>query len=266
VGTPTLFDLELDLDAFNGPFDLLLALVLRDEVELVEVPVAAIVLAYAERLTASAEELDLTAVSEFLILVAALCELKARLLVASEDEDVEELDPEQAAVELAERLAEYRRFKQAAGWLADRREEIGRRVFRSTPPPLAPRRPPAEQLPEDPQRLAVALAALLEPPERFDAAQMPRRHVSIRPFLDRFRSLLVERGTFVFDEQVNALGRAEQAAAFLALLELYKRGEIRVGQAETFAPIRVARSAAALRRHHASDDARDDELAGEAVA
>src|SRR5579862_5285061 len=142
VGTPTLFDLELDLDAFNGPFDLLLALVLRDEVELVEVPVAAIVLAYAERLTESADELDLTAVSEFLILVASLCELKARLLVASEDEDVEELDPEQAAAELAERLAEYRRFKQAAGWLAERREVIGRRIFRATPPPLAPRRPP----------------------------------------------------------------------------------------------------------------------------
>jgi chromatin segregation and condensation protein Rec8/ScpA/Scc1 (kleisin family) len=139
-------------------------------------------------------------------------------------------------------------------------------VFRATPPPLAPRRPPAEQPPEQPQALADALAALLQPPERLDAAQLPRRHVSIRPFLDRFRSLLVERGTFVFDEQVQTLGRAEQAAAFLALLELYKRGEIRVGQAEAFAPIRVARSAAVLRRRQASDEAVDDALADEAVA
>src|SRR4051812_4476049 len=263
VRTPSLFDLELDLDAFSGPFDLLLALVLRDEVELVEVPVAAIVLAYAERLAAVEGDLDLTAVSEFLLLVAGLCELKARLLVASEDDDVEELDPEQAAAELAERLAEYRRYKQAAAWLGERRGKLGRRVFRSTPPPLAPRRPPAEHPAERPAALAEALQALLRPPERLDAAQLPRRHVSIRPFIDRFRALLVERGTFVFDDHVRRLDRAEQAAAFLALLELYKRGEVRLGQAEAFAPIRVGRSAASLRRQATSVS---EAVEGEAVA
>ena len=248
VATPSLFDLDLDLDAFLGPFDLLLALVLRDEVELVEVPVAAIIVAYVERLAAVEDELDLTAVSEFLVLVASLLELKARLLVAAEDEDVEELDPEDAAAQLAERLAEYQRYKQAAAWLGERRAELGRRVFRSVPAPLAPRRPPAEQPPGDPDELRAVVERLLVPPERLDPAAMPRRQISIRPFLERFRSLLRERGTFLFDEHVAALDRAEQAAAFLALLELYKRGEVRVGQDEPFAPILVARSQALLQR------------------
>jgi segregation and condensation protein A len=70
-------ELELDLEAFEGPFDLLLALVLRDELDLGEVDVAGIVLAFLERL-AEREELDLDACGEFLVLIAALLELKAR--------------------------------------------------------------------------------------------------------------------------------------------------------------------------------------------
>jgi chromatin segregation and condensation protein Rec8/ScpA/Scc1 (kleisin family) len=76
-------ELELDLDAFEGPFDLLLTLVLREELPLVEVDVAGIVLAFVERL-AEREELDLDACGEFLVLVSALLELKARGLDAFE--------------------------------------------------------------------------------------------------------------------------------------------------------------------------------------
>ena len=70
-------ELELDLDAFEGPFDLLLTLVLREELELAEVDVAEIVLAFCERLE-ERSRLDLDACGEFLVLVAALLELKAR--------------------------------------------------------------------------------------------------------------------------------------------------------------------------------------------
>jgi segregation and condensation protein A len=238
VATPSLFDLELDLDAFTGPFDLLLALILREEVELVEVPVAAIVLAYAERLEKAGDDLDLAAVSEFLVLVAALLAIKARLLVDGPAEE-DELDPEDAAAELAARLAEYQRYKAAATWLDGRRRSLGLRVFRPGPAPLGPRRPPAQVPDEDPGDLVAALARLLEAPVELDAASIPRRHVPIRPFLDRFRTLLSERGAFVFDDQVSSLDRAEQAAAFLALLELYKRGEVGVAQPRLFAPIRV---------------------------
>ena len=233
-------ELELDLDAFAGPFDLLLALVLREEVELVDVPIVEIVLRYVDRLDEVHEEIDLESLSEFLVLVAALCELKARLLVAG-DEEVDELDPEAAANELAERLTEYRRFRSAAAGLGEMRAALGRRVVRLGPAPLAPRRPPAEVLPESPAALAQAMARLLTPPEPLDAGIFRFRHVSVRPFLERFRRALAERGAFVFDDEVRDLGRPEQAAAFLALLDLYKRGEARIDQAGLFEPIRVKR-------------------------
>ena len=76
-------ELELDLDAFEGPFDLLLTLVLKDELDLAEVDIAAIVLAFIERLAAR-DELDLDACGEFLVLVSALLELKARGLFPEE--------------------------------------------------------------------------------------------------------------------------------------------------------------------------------------
>jgi segregation and condensation protein A len=252
----SLLDLDLDLDAFSGPFDLLLALVLREEVELVEVPIAAIVVSYLDRLAQDAT-IDLESVSEFLVLVAALCALKSRLLVDAGEEDDAELDADEAAAELAERLAEYRRFKQAAAWLGARRGELGRRVFRSTPAALAPRRRASDLPPQRPDELAAALGRLLTPPPRLELSVVRGRQVPVRPFLERFRRLIAERGTFVFDEEVLSLDRAEQAAAFIAVLELYKRGEVRVGQHEAFAPIRVARSAGLL--HRADLDSRTPE-------
>jgi segregation and condensation protein A len=241
VSGPTILELELDFDAYAGPFDLLLALVLREEIELVEVPVAAIVIEYIERL-AEKDELDLEAVSEFLLLVAALCEVKIRRLLGEGDADVEEQGPEEAAAELAARLAEYQRFRAAAGWLGERREELGRRFFRTVRAPLAPRPRPADLVSEQPSQLVEAIARLLEPPAKLDISAVRGRSVPVGPFLRRFRELLRSQGTFLFDEQVEGLGREEQAAAFLALLELYKRGELRAGQAQPFGPIRVART------------------------
>src|SRR3954447_3857785 len=112
-------DLELDLDAFEGPFDLLLSLVLRDELPLRELDMAEIVVAFVGRL-AERNELDLEACGEFLVLFSALLELKARALFPDEDAELAELEPEEAAEELARRLAEYRRAKEAAARLRER--------------------------------------------------------------------------------------------------------------------------------------------------
>src|SRR5204862_822468 len=148
-------ELDLDLDTFEGPFDLLLTLVLREELELGEVPVAEIVLAYMERL-AVRERLDLEGCGEFLVLVASLLELKARELFPDEDVDLSELSPEEAAEELARRLEEYRRVKLAAAWLAERLEEESDRYFRLGPAPLQPR--PGRELPTGrPGQLGAAL-------------------------------------------------------------------------------------------------------------
>jgi chromatin segregation and condensation protein Rec8/ScpA/Scc1 (kleisin family) len=88
---PTVATLELDLDVFSGPFDLLLTLVLREEVDLLELQLAEVVLAYLDHLEARGE-LDLETATEFIVLIAALLELKSRLMLGGEDEELLDLD------------------------------------------------------------------------------------------------------------------------------------------------------------------------------
>lgn len=234
-------DLELDLDAFEGPFDLLLTLVLREELDLAEVDVAAVVLAFVERL-AERDRLDLDACGEFLVLVAALLELKARGLFPDADEaDLAELEPGEAAEELARRLAEYRRIKAAAAWLANRLEAESDRYFRLGPAPLAPRAE-ARLAPQEPAALVQALRTLAAEPSAVSVSHMALRFPPVARFLTRFRSLLEGRRAFDFEREVGELPRVEQAVAFLALLELRKTGEIALVQSAPFAPIRVHRA------------------------
>jgi segregation and condensation protein A len=230
-------ELELDLDAFEGPFDLLLTLVLKEELDLREIDVAGIVLAFLERL-AEREQLDLDAAGEFLVLVAALLELKARGLFPEEAAELAELEPEAAAEELARRLAEYRRMRDAAAWLRERLETEGARFFRLGLPPLAPKveAPLARQ---EPERLAQALRLLGAEPPEVSLAHMALRFPPVSQFLERFRSVLRRRSHFDFEQEVGALPRVEQAVAFLALLELRRAGEVVIQQAAPFAPIRV---------------------------
>ena len=233
-------ELELDLDAFEGPFDLLLTLVLKEELDLAEVDVAAIVVAFVERL-ALREELDLDACGEFLVLVAALLELKARGLFPEEEAELSDLEPEQAAEELARRLAEYRRMKDAAAWLRERLALERDRFFRVGPAPLAPT-PERRLAPQDAALLAASLRALAAAPPAPSLAHMALHFPPIARFLERFRLLLTRRSRFDFDAEVEGLTRAEQAVAFLALLDLRRSNEIRISQAAPFAPIRVSRA------------------------
>ncbi len=231
-------ELELDLDAFEGPFDLLLTLVLREELDLAEVDVAGIVVAFIERL-AEREELDLEACGEFLVLVAALLELKARGLF-EEDADLAELEPEEAAEELARRLEEYRRMKDAAAWLSERLAGEADRFFRLGPAPLAPQ-PERKLAPQQPDALASVLRLLAQDPPDVSLAHMALRFPPVSQFVERFRSLLARRSRVDFDEVTAGLSRVEVAVAFLALLDLRRANEIVIDQAAPFAPIRISR-------------------------
>ena len=233
-------DLELELDAFEGPFDLLLTLLLKEELEPREIDIAAIVLAFIERL-AEREELDLEACGEFLVLVSALLELKARALFPDEAAELGELEPEDAAEELARRLAEYRRMKEAAAWLVERLGSEQDRFFRVGPAPLAPRLE-RRLAPQDPAALGAALRALAVPPPNVSLGHMALRFPPVSQFLERFRAVLTRRRVFDFDSEVDGLSRVEQAVALLALLELRKSGEIGLSQAAPFSPIRVSRA------------------------
>lgn len=233
-------ELPLDLDAFEGPFDLLLTLLLKEELEPREIDIAAIVVSFVE-LMAERDELDLEACGEFLVLVSALLELKARALFPEEAAELGDLEPEEAAEELARRLAEYRRMKEAAAWLLERLGSERDRFFRLGPAPFAPK-PERRLAPQDPASLAAALRVLATPPPTVSLGHMALRFPPVSQFLERFRALLSRRRRFDFDTEVGELPRVEQAVALLALLELCKSGEITLDQAAPFAPIRVSKA------------------------
>jgi segregation and condensation protein A len=233
-------ELELDLDAFEGPFDLLLSLVLREELPLHEVDLADIVVAFVEHL-AERDELDLDACGEFLVLISALLELKARAMFPDEEAELAELEPEEAAEELARRLAEYRRAKEAAGFLRKRLEARRDLFFRLGPAPLQPQ-PERKLAPQPPGKLAAALRALAVDPPAPSVAHMALRFPPVSQFVERWRALLRRRLRFDFDAEVRGLSRVEVAVAFLALLELRKQDEIAIAQAAPFAPIRISRA------------------------
>lgn len=236
MGATAVRDLDLDLDAFEGPFDLLLTLVLKEELELADLEVAEIVLTAKNAAHFPREDIEIW--GQFLVLFAALLELKARGFFPDGDADFDDLDPEDAAGELAERLALYRRFKAAAAWMEERLEAESDRFFRLGPAPLAPV-PSRPLAPQEPELLALALRALAAAPPEPSLGHLVLNFPPVSVFLERFRAVLRRRRRFVFDREVDGLSRIEQGVAFLALLELRKRGEVALGQAAPFEPITV---------------------------
>jgi segregation and condensation protein A len=238
---PTLITrLELDLDVFAGPFDLLLSLILREELDLLEVELADVVLAYLDHLE-SRDELDLEAATEFLVLIAALLELKSRLMLPGEEiEELDELAPSEAAEELLERMIAYARFRGAGGFLAARRQAEQAVLYRSAPLPPALRRAPLQHAEQayDPAVLGQALGGLLRTPPPMALRHITAPRVSLADRLAVLRGLL-RRGSFSFDEAVQGADRMTVAVTLFALLELYKRGEAEWEQEESFGPVTV---------------------------
>jgi segregation and condensation protein A len=201
--------------------------------------VAAFVLAFVERLL-ERDQLDLESCGEFLVLISALLELKARGLFPEEAAELAELEPEAAAEELARRLAEYRRMKDAAAWLRERLESEGQRYFRLGPAPLAPK-VEVPLAPQEPEKLAAVIRLLGAEPPTVSLAHMALRFPPVTQFVERFRAVLRRRSRFDFDQEVGELSRIEQAVALLALLDLRRAGEIAIEQTAPFAPIRISR-------------------------
>jgi segregation and condensation protein A len=231
--------LELDLDVFSGPFDLLLTLVLREEVDLLELPLAEVVLAYLDHLEGKGE-LDLESATEFIVLIAALLELKSRLMVSVEEEELLDIEPEQAAEELLARMLDARRFRAASSYLGELlAKEEGVR-FREAPLPADLRRTVAEPQDgsQDPALLGEAIGRLLLMPPTISIRHIAVPRVTVAERLAHLRSLL-RRGAFNFDEAVTGADRMTVAVTLFALLELYKRGEAEWQQQESFAEITV---------------------------
>jgi segregation and condensation protein A len=234
-----LVDLELDLDVFAGPFDLLLTLILREEIDLLEVDLAEVVVAYIDHLEQRGE-LDLEAATEFLVLIAALLELKSRLLLPGEEQEMIELDPGEAAEELLARLLDAHRYRAAANHLQERLSEQSGYRFRSAPLPPSLRRASLQDAAAvyTPATLARAIGDLLRVPEQVDVRHIGVPKVTVAERLAHLRRLLA-RGRFSFDEAVASADRVTVAVTLFALLELYKQGEATWIQSEPFGEITV---------------------------
>jgi segregation and condensation protein A len=235
-----LASLDLDLEVFQGPFDLLLTLVLTEEVDLLEVDLAEVVLAYVDHLERSGE-LDLEATTEFLVLIAALLELKSRLMLPTEEGEASELEAGEAAEELLARMLEYRRYRSAADFLHERL--AGERGFRyrEAPLPADLRRVSVEAASAvyEGEELARALGELLRVPPPIDITHVRRPAVSVEQRLRHLRELIARSGSFSFDDAVRGADRLTEAVTLFALLELYKAGEASWEQASPFGPITV---------------------------
>ena len=229
--------LDLELDVFAGPFDLLLAVVLREEVSLLEVELSDVVLAYIEHLERE-DELDLEVATEFLVLIASLLELKSRLLLPG-TEELAELGPEEAVEELVARMLEYRRYSEAAAMLTERFAAGRRYLYRtaSLPPQLRQVSLDAAKAVYDPELLGAAIGDLLVVPADPDTSHI-RPTVSLERRLGVLRSLLVA-GSFDFEEHFGSEDRLTQAVTLFALLELHRKGEATWEQREAFGPIEV---------------------------
>lgn len=227
--------LEVFLEAFEGPLDLLLYLIRRQNLDVLDIPIAEITRQYVEYI-ALMEDLRLELAAEYLVMAAMLAEIKSRMLLprpTASDEDEE--DPR---AELVRRLQEYERYKAAA-------EELGQmpRVARDIFPASAegPERTIVQRQPEvGLDELLAALADVLARAELFTSHQVQREALSVRERMSETLSRL-DSNEFVEFTALFQLeeGRLGLVVTFLAILELLKESLIQLVQAETWAPIYV---------------------------
>lgn len=225
------------LERFEGPLDLLLHLIKRDEIDIYDIPIARITqqyLAYLELM----RSLDLEVAGEFLVMAATLMRIKAKMLLPAPraEEEEEEGDPRE---ELVQRLLEYRQFKEAASTLRLREEERRHLYERGLLPPL-----------DDAGPLPLAPASLFDLMDAFHrvVARIPEPAVyevrveifDVEEKMTEIARAAAEDGTVMFSALLlRCRARAEMVVTFIALLELIKLGQVTVIQSEHFDDITI---------------------------
>ena len=185
--------------------------------------------------------MELEATTEFPMIIAALLELKSRLMLPGEEvEELDELVPAEAADELLARMLAYARYRGASAHLREAFEEQHPFLYRAATPPRELRRAGLDGVEAafDPATLGAAVGGLLRTPAPIDLRHMRGPTVTVAERVAVLRSLL-RRGRFSFDEAVQGADRMTVCVTVWALLELYKRGEADWEQPESFGPITV---------------------------
>jgi segregation and condensation protein A len=225
----------VELEQFSGPLDLLLHLIREDELDITDLPVARI----ADQFLAVISDLGLNQAADYLEMAARLLRIKAQMLLPRRADDDEWEDPRS---ELVRRLLEYQQIRELVEWLglaAGRRAERFGRGF-EPPPPAADAAPPPLRIDLN-DLLAAAERVIALIPEPVLHRVVPRP-LDVESATARIEVLLQERAEFGWYDVVGPqAGVVDVLSAFIALLELAKRGTLSVGQPEPFAPIRIRR-------------------------
>ena len=231
---------QVKLEIFEGPFDLLLHLIGRREIDIYDISIAEITdeyLGYIESL----RELDLEVATEFLLIAATLLKLKSDSLLPEPVREGEEAGPAEIREELLWRLVEYQKYRNAAAWLTDRLEREERLYCR-----VVDLEEPFRDIVPDVlqgltlEKLTQAAGEIIEPKAEVDVSYIAPIKINIGDFMDRVRRIVAERGHTTYRELTAEYElRVELIATFLALLELYKREEIDIRQATRFGDIQV---------------------------
>lgn len=224
--------LEVILEAFAGPLDLLLYLIKRQNLDILDIPIADITRQYMDYI-GMMQVLRLDLAAEYLVMAAMLAEIKSRMLLPRPVEAEDEDDPR---AELVRRLQEYERYKQAAEDL-DALPRMERDIFQASgESPEFERKKPLPDITL--QELLAAFKDVLKRAEMFSHHHINREPLSVRERMGSVLSVL-KRGEFVefYTLFTAEEGRMGVVVTFLAILELIKESLIDVVQSELFAPI-----------------------------
>jgi len=240
------YALQVFLEAFEGPLDLLLYLIRRQNIDILDIPIAEITKQYVQYIELM-KELQLELAGEYLLMAAMLAEIKSRMLLPRPE--AEEEDEEDPRAELVRRLQEYERYKKAAEDM-DALPRLERDVFVASAE--APERKVVTTLPDVTlKELLLAFHDVLKRAEMFSNLHMQREPLSVRQrmseILTRIKTNNFSRFVDLFDPEE---GRMGVAVTFIAILELLREAIIEVVQAEEYAPLHVR---AASKVHLVSD-------------
>jgi segregation and condensation protein A len=241
------YALQVFLEAFEGPLDLLLYLIRRQNIDVLDIPIAEITKQYVEYIELM-EEMQLELAGEYLLMAAMLAEIKSRMLLPRPEAEVdEEADPR---AELVRRLQEYERFKKAAEDLSDL-PRLERDVFVAQAEAVDKKI--ITKLPDVTMKdLLLAFHDVLKRAEMFSNLQLRREPLSVRQRMSEILSRIKSSGFTSFSDLFDPEeGRMGVAVTFIALLELLRGSVIDLVQSEPFAPIHVRASATV---HLVTDD------------
>jgi segregation and condensation protein A len=236
---------RVQLDTFAGPLDLLLYLVRKHELDVLEIPIARIADQYLEIL-AVLEQIDVDAVGDFLDLATRLMELKARMMLPRQDE-AEEPPIEESRKDLVAQLLEYKRYRDAATLLEDRRQEWQLRFARRTNDvddgPVDPAEQPIHEV--ELWDLVSAFGRVMREKAAPKPARIRHDETPIEVHMQQIEErLAAEFRVAFYDLFPSDSLKHRLVGVFLALLELIRHGRARVEQPEPFGEIWVLAPAA----------------------